>query len=404
MDAASQDLTDLTRPLGVAQPSVRPRTRLHKAASVLVAVLSAVVLGALAYAALFGSGQGGMPIAEAPIRREPALSPALGPVKPDEIGPVRTANPTPPSGAPREAGEIEAASGVAVIRPAGASAPGSVLLQVPDAPGRLAPAPDPRLVERTRHGALPRVGPDGARALNVYRRKPAAAAVSARRVAIVVGGLGIGQAASIEAIDKLPPAVTLAFAPYGQDLDRLSARAREAGHEIVLQVPMEPFDYPDSDPGPHTLTAAARPSDNMDHLHWAMGRFTGYVGLMNYMGAKLTADERALAPILREAGARGLGVFDDGSSSRSLVAALGGETPTARAEIVLDAAPRADLIDKALGRLEAGATSGKVAVASASALPVTLERIARWAAGLEARGFVLVPVSSALSTRASGRP
>ena len=31
------------------------------------------------------------------------------------------------------------------------------------------------------------------------------------------------------------------------------ARAREAGHEVLLEVPMEPFDYPDNDPGPQTL-------------------------------------------------------------------------------------------------------------------------------------------------------
>jgi hypothetical protein len=120
---------------------------------------------------------------------------------------------------------------------------------------------------------------------------------------------------------------------------------------------------------------------------------------MNYMGGKLTADEAALQPILREVGVRGLGFVDDGSSSRSLVGALAGETPASRAALVLDAVPRADAIDKALERLEAAAQPGKVAVASASALPVTLDRIALWAAGLEKRGLTLVPVSSALVSR-----
>jgi hypothetical protein len=165
----------------------------------------------------------------------------------------------------------------------------------------------------------------------------------------------------------------------------------------MLQVPMEPFDYPDSDPGPHTLLAAAKPADTLDHLHWSMARFTGYVGVMNYMGAKLTSDERALGPILRELGGRGLGFLDDGSSSRSVVTALAGQTPAARADLVLDAVPRADLIDKALARLEAIAASGRIAVATASALPVTVDRIARWSEGLSARGILLVPASAALS-------
>ena len=34
---------------------------------------------------------------------------------------------------------------------------------------------------------------------------------------------------------------------------RQTQRARSEGHELFLQAPMEPFDYPDNDPGPQTL-------------------------------------------------------------------------------------------------------------------------------------------------------
>jgi hypothetical protein len=308
-----------------------------------------------------------------------------------------------PSDAPRRtAAEVESASGVSVVRGDGTAAPASVVIRVPEppAPIRLAPAPDPRLVERSRHGVLPRIGPDGARPSQVYARPAGAMPDGVRpvgRVAVLVGGLGISQTVTNDAVAKLPPAVTLAFAPYGQDLERLAARAREAGHEIMLQVPMEPFDYPDSDPGPHTLTVKAKPQENLDRLHWVLGRFPGYTGLVNFMGAKLTADEAALAPILREAGARGLLVLDDASSSRSLVAKVGPAVRAAavRADLVLDATPRADAIDRELARLEELARSQGLAVGTASALPLTLERIARWTRALESRGILLVPVSSA---------
>ena len=75
----------------------------------------------------------------------------------------------------------------------------------------------------------------------------------APRIAIIVGGLGISASATAEALAKLPRPVTLAFAPYGADRRAArNARARR-GHEVLLQVPMEPFDYPDNDPGPQTL-------------------------------------------------------------------------------------------------------------------------------------------------------
>jgi polysaccharide deacetylase 2 family uncharacterized protein YibQ len=166
----------------------------------------------------------------------------------------------------------------------------------------------------------------------------------------------------------------------------------------MLQVPMEPFDYPDNDPGPHTLKAGAKAQDNLDKLHWAMGRFTGYTGVVNFMGAKLTASEAALAPILREIAGRGLAFLDDGSSSRSVVKSGGaGRTPVARADAVLDTVPRADLIDQELARLEETARKRGFAVGTASAMPLTVERIARWAKALEGRGVLLVPASYAFA-------
>jgi uncharacterized protein len=289
-----------------------------------------------------------------------------------------------------------------VVPPASALAGGQAI--------RLNPAPDPRLTERTRYGLLPRIGPDGARPLDVYARPATGLPGGAKpvaRVAVLISGLGIGESATADAVAKLPPAVTLAFAPYGSDLEHMVGQARDAGHEVMLQVPMEPYDYPDNDPGPHTLTVEARPQDNLERLSWVLGRFTGYIGLVNFMGAKLTADEAALAPILKEIGGRGLAFLDDGSSSRSVLGtgstpATPGPAAVARAHAVIDTVPRAGAIDRELQRLEDVARERGFAVGTASALPVSVDRIARWAQSLEGRGILLVPVSSAFAASANG--
>jgi polysaccharide deacetylase 2 family uncharacterized protein YibQ len=297
---------------------------------------------------------------------------------------------------------VETASGVSVVRPAGPGAPAeAVIIRVPDAMGTaLSPAPDARLVERSRNGPLPRVGKDGSRALTVYARPLGAerGGAAGPRIALVVTGLGIGRTATAEAMAKLPPPVTLAFAPYGADLEANVGQARETGHEVMLQVPMEPFDYPDNDPGPHTLLTEAKAAETSERLHWIMSRFTGYIGLVNFMGAKLMANDLALSALLKEVAARGLGFVDDGSSPRSLTGSVGPRTgaPTARADAVIDAVPRGDAIDKELARLESAAKAKGVAIGSASALPMTVERIAQWSRTLEAKGIRLVPVSSVL--------
>jgi hypothetical protein len=219
------------------------------------------------------------------------------------------------------------------------------------------------------------------------------------RIAIVVGGMGLSQATTSDAVLKLPDPVTLAFAPYGSEIERQVTRAREGGLEVLLQVPMEPFDYPDNDPGPHTLTTSAPPGETMDRLYWVMSRFPGYIGVMNHMGGKFTSSEQALLPVLRDLGGRGLVYLDDGSSARSLAPALAGAArlPASRADVVLDGRPRASAIDDQLARLEAIAREKGSAIGVASALPVSIERIAQWAKTLEGRGVQLVPLSALMA-------
>src|SRR5262249_39981309 len=140
------------------------------------------------------------------------------------------------------AGQVEAASGVKVVRPGGGDAPRGVVIDVPRSLGAtLEPAPDARLVEKSRYGLLPRVGSDGARAFQVYARRLGASsglAAGGPKVALMIGGLGLNVEGTEAAIAELPGAVTLGFAPYGAAVDRQAAEARAAGHETVLQAPM----------------------------------------------------------------------------------------------------------------------------------------------------------------------
>ena len=257
---------------------------------------------------------------------------------------------------------------------------------------------DPRLLETTRHGSVPKIAPDGARPSDIYARpvKPQASRANAPRVAIVIEGLGMSSNTTSEALAKLPPPVTFAFTPYGTDVERWINRARSEGHEVLAQVGMEPFDYPDSDPGPQTLLAAMPAENNLDRLMWFLSRFQGYVGVTSLMGGRFTATETAFGPVMNEIGKRGLIYFDDGTSPRSVAGQISGANNAAfaKADAVLDAVPTQADIDNALARLEATARSRGIAVASASALPITIDRIALWARGAEDRGIVLVPLTS----------
>jgi polysaccharide deacetylase 2 family uncharacterized protein YibQ len=203
---------------------------------------------------------------------------------------------------------------------------------------------------------------------------------------------------------KLPPAVTLAFTPYGSDPAKLAERARAQRHEILLQIPMEPFDYPDNDPGPQTLLTTLAAEQNLDRLYWHLSRFQGYAGIANFMGARFVATEVVMQPIIREAAKRGLGYLDDGATPRSVAPSLaaGQAMPYARADLAIDAVPTSAEIDRTLIKLETLARERGVAVGVASALPVSIERIGAWIKTLDSRGIMLVPLTTAMLKSKSG--
>ena len=373
----------------------------------IVGGIGALALGLVAFSLATDAGLGGRPYADASIQPpRPDETPPL-PVAPT---PAAAAQPAPP--AVRQASPegqsgpaiFDMASGARVAGQSSANAPGALVLKLPrlapnDPVGlALTPAPDPRLVEKGRHGPLPRIGADGSRPSEVYARPTVIATTlkaGAPRIAIVVGGMGLNPAATAAAIDMLPDAVTLGFAPYGSDLDRQAARAREGGHETLVQAPMEPLDKA-AIPGPYTLLAGAEGAQNVDGLRWVLSRMSGYVGVANFLGARFMARETDLAPVLREIAARGLLFLDDGTVTQSVAPSLAAAAglPAVRADVVLDANGRPDAIEAALARLETSERAKGFAIGYAAGLPGSIEAVARFAQGLEKRGVALVPLSA----------
>src|SRR3984885_6001362 len=114
----------------------------------------------------------------------------------------------------------------------------------PPAPTGLGPAPDLALVEAAPIGPLPKIEalPDGRtrQPWQVYAR-PFDAPDTKPRVAVLLTGLGLSSAPTEAAINRLPPEVTLSFSPYAEHLGDWLQAARAAGHEVLLDLPLEPL-------------------------------------------------------------------------------------------------------------------------------------------------------------------
>ena len=236
-------------------------------------------------------------------------------------------------------------------------------------------------------GALPVIAADGRTPAVAYARpfqsngKP--------KIALVIGGLGLNSKGTREAIEQLPPEVTLSFVPYADGLQGWIDLARANGHEVLLEAPMEPNDYPDNDPGPYTLMANGRPQETTQRLDWLLSRAVGYFGVTNYLGSKFVTSDVAMSAFTADLRSRGLAFVDDGSAARR-----GGGLPRASADRVVDDQLAGDAIDKQLLALEASALQNGQALGAGFAYPITLAEVRTWAGGLSQRGYQLAPASA----------
>jgi len=265
---------------------------------------------------------------------------------------------------------------------------------------RMATRPNEELVEETAFGQLPVVGADGLRPMEQYARPWSG--TRGVRIAIVVGGLGLSQTGSQKAIRELPPEVTLGFAASGNSLQRWMQEARRQGHEILLQIPLEPFGYPGTNPGPDTLLASDPAKINLDRLHRSMAKITNYTGIMNYLGGRFLAEQAALEPVMRDIGKRGLLFLDDGSSAQSLSGGIAKaiSAPQGFADVLLDGEVTEASVLRKLDELERIARRNGQAIGVASAFDESVAAISKWSREAGGRGIEIVGVSALVSAQA----
>lgn len=218
-------------------------------------------------------------------------------------------------------------------------------------------------------------------------------------IAIVVTGLGLSEAATQTAIRQLPAEITLSFSPYARRLDEWIALARSQGHEVLLDLPMEPEGFPVDDPGPQAILTELGPQENAERLQWVLSRGSAYLGVAGTKGGGFTPGRGAIDLLFERLAQDGLvflGNPAEGQQAMREIAQLAG-LPLLFSDRTLDqqAASRS-VIDAGLSAIERTALSKGQAVAVARPYPVSLERLKAWSEQVPERGVQLAPVSALL--------
>lgn len=262
------------------------------------------------------------------------------------------------------------------------------------------PDPEPALLQSSALGKIPRIASDGRRAMKFYAAR-FDDMDDVPKVSLVVGGLGLNPELTARAIEELPPYVTLAFAPYAKDLDRWTAEARAAGHEIMVELPMEGYGGNVDALGPAALLTTRTEAENQQRLDWLLSRFGGFIGATNYIGGKFSADRKSLTAVIARLNALGLAYVDDTGAAGKAAEGAANWAAVNRTLATKGASADAGDVARELAALEKLALDKGDALGKTYAFDATISAIADWAQTLEERGVALAPASAILQARAA---
>ena len=253
----------------------------------------------------------------------------------------------------------------------------------------------PHITEETETGPLPVIAADGrqpwleySRGFKRADRKP--------RIALIISNLGLSETYTKAALELLPEDITLSFSHVAPRLKTWVREARQKGHEILLDIPMEPIGFPKNDPGRATLLTSSNEVENLNRLEHIMKQAGGYVGLLGTLGTKFMLHSETFLPVLKSIKQRGLIYVDSRSTSRSLGPELASsiQLPKAFNNVFVDREPSQEKIKNKLDELERIALKRRFAVGIAQPFPITIEILSQWTERLKSKQIALAPITA----------
>lgn len=184
------------------------------------------------------------------------------------------------------------------------------------------------------------------------------------KVAIIIDDLGNGLKGT-EQIFSLKAPLTVAVMPLLPRSKMDAIRAKQAGFEVILHLPME-FNHGNKRwLGPGAITTQMSTEEIKRQVRKDLDSVPYVVGINNHMGSKATADERVMRAVLEVAKERNLFVVDSFTSPHSKMIPLAKKmgVPHARRTVFLDNVHSRAAIDKQLRVLHTKASQNKGSVA-----------------------------------------
>ena len=214
------------------------------------------------------------------------------------------------------------------------------------------------------------------------------------QVAIVIDDLGWDLKAA-QALLALEAPLSFAILPNAPYRTVIAQEARRQGRDILLHLPMEPYQYPHINPGQPALLSTMNTHELAAKVEVALAALPPVVGVNNHMGSRLTEDRNAMRVVMQRIKRHKLFFLDSRTSQHSLASQVAREMGirTAERQVFLDNETEVTQIHRQLYQLATLAYARGNAIGIGHPYPETVQALQRVLPELWQAGIEIVPIS-----------
>ncbi len=218
------------------------------------------------------------------------------------------------------------------------------------------------------------------------------------KIAILLTNLGLGKNVTEFAM-QLPKEIAFGFSPYTNSLKILMSKAKDTGHEIFIELPLETDKYPLDDVGPLGILTSLDKGENSSRLQSILLAFPNINGVYSLPNERFTDNLVSVEPILDIlARHRLLLLYGKSTPNISLTQLVSQKKiPIVSCDIYIDLSTEYDQIKQKLEKLEEISRSKGIALGYINSYPITMNALLDWIKNLNYNEVELVLVSEALS-------
>ena len=219
--------------------------------------------------------------------------------------------------------------------------------------------------------------------------KPIEVEAKPSKITIIVSGLALSKSFTEKAFE-LPSKVVFGFSPYAAMIKEFTERARKENHEILVNLPLEPINYPVDDPGPLALLSNLNDHDNLERINEIFSRIGENLGVYTIEDERFT-QTKSVVPILAELKKRELNLVYGGAEHNLAflqIAKAVGFNPII-IDSIIDKEVTEDSILASFFHLEELAKKNNHAVGMISPYPISINLLKNWLATFDSKKLTL---------------